>query len=514
MILQKFLAGAFLLFSTQSLAASPRTFTFRLLAEPETLDWNRAHTPVETYLLMNLMEGLTTFDSKMKAAPALAQSWKVSPDGKIYTFQLRPGVKWSDGRPLKAADFAYSWERLLSATTAADYAYFLFDIEGAEEFNRGSLKDFSKVGIKAINDTTFQVRLKHPLAHWIDIPTFWVTFPMRQDVVEKYGNSWTEPGHMVTVGPFNLAVHELDSKIILKPNPNYYGKRGNVEQVVGQVVKDESTALSLYETGKLDFVTDLSALDLKRLENRSDLKSFPYLKTAYLGFTASKPALANIKLRRALAMAIDISKLPEILHGRQNPAHSFTPPGMLGYAKDVGLGYNPAKAKVELKAAGITGPITVEILCPNWDKNLTIAQFVQEELKKNLGVELAIQAFDHKTYRAQLDQRAFPVFEASWSADYPDPDNFLSVFLGDAGNNHTGWKNTKFDELVMKARVLKDTKARLKLYKQAEKILIEEDAVILPLYYEPNLALVRNDVSGVELNPLNYLLLKNVNLAR
>ena len=226
---------------------SPRTFTFRIRDEPETLDWNRAHTAVEAYILMNLMEGLVTYEGSSTVAPALAQSWDISPDGKVYTFKIRPGVKWSDGVPLKAQDFVYSWRRLLSPLTAASYAYLLFDIEGAEKFNQGKLLDFDQVGIKALDDLTFQVKLTHPVAHWIYIPGFWVTFPMRKDIIEKYDAGWESPGRMVNLGPYSLVSHDIDSKVVLKSNPNYYRDRGNVDQIVALMMKDDSEALTAYE---------------------------------------------------------------------------------------------------------------------------------------------------------------------------------------------------------------------------------------------------------------------------
>ena len=511
------LAIAFALSSPCNSSAAPgepKTFSFRIPGEPETLDWNKAHTMVETYLLMNLMEGLLTFDSNFKVAPALAQSWKVSEDGRTYTFIIKPGVKWSDGVPLKAQDFVYSWKRLLSPVTAASYAYFLFDIEGAEWFNKGTLKDFSAVGIKALDELTFQVKLARPVAHWIYVPTFWVTFPLREDVVEKYGTaSWATPGRMVSLGPYILTSHDHDSKIIMKANPNYHGQRGNIDQVVGLIVNDDTAAMNLYETGKLDFLTDISTIDLKRLSGRSDLKAFPYLKTGYLGFEVNKYPLSSVHVRKAVAMAIDKSKLASFLHGGQIPAGSFVPPQMMAHNKKMGLPFDPSAAKAELKRAGIdpARSTKIELLVPNWDKQVTLAQFIQGQLKKNLGLQVEIQAFDHKTFRAQLDVHAYPLFEASWSADFPDPDNFLSVFLSNSGNNRTGWKSADFDELVLTSRNL-GQKARERNYMEAQQLLVEKEAVILPLYYEPNMAMVRPRVRGLELNPLNYLLLRKVTL--
>ena len=213
-------------------------------------------------------------------------------------------------------------------------------------------------------------------------------------------------------------------------------------------------------------------------------------------------------------MSIDKKKIAQILYGGQEPATSFVPPHMMGYSDKIGLPFDPIKAKAELRASGLdpTHPITLELVTPNLDKQLTVGQFIQAEVKKHLGVNLLLQPFDNKTFRAQLDLHAYPLFEGSWSADYPDPDNFLSIFLSTSGNNRSTWKSESFDEKVLEARNLSDPKAREKIYHALQKILIEEEAILIPLYYEPNKALVKGRVKGLVLNPLNYLLLKKVNL--
>lgn len=495
-----------------------KSLTIRLIGEPETLDWNRAHTPVETFVLTNIMDGLVTFDSNMQVSPALAKDWKISPDGKTYTFHLRPGVKWSDGVSLKAKDFVYSWKRLLTPSMAASYAYFLFDIQGAEDFNKGKIRDFKQVGIKALNDSTLQVKLNRAMGHWIYVPSFWVTFPLRQDVVEKDGtltsSAWASPGKMVTLGPYLPVSQEHDSKIVLKDNPDYYSERGNLETITFLVVKDDSTALTLYEANRLDFLTDISSVDLKRLAGRPDLKSFPYFKTGYVGYVTTRPPLNNVHVRRAISMAIDKALIGKILHGGQQPATSWVPPRMMGHSDNLGFPFDPAKAREELKEAGpidLSKPI--DLVLPNWDKPLILAQYIQQEVKKNLGLQLNIQQFDNKTFRSQVDLKTFPIFILSWSADFPDPDNFMSVFLGNSGNNRLNWKSKKYDGLVLSARTTQDLRTRERMYSEAQRLLLEEDAVLLPLYYEPNMALVKPRVEGLELNPLNYLLLRKVNIA-
>jgi oligopeptide transport system substrate-binding protein len=187
---------------------------------------------------------------------------------------------------------------------------------------------------------------------------------------------------------------------------------------------------------------------------------------------------------------------------------------MLGHSGRLGLLFDPKKAKAELTAAGIdpARPPTLEMILPNWDKNLILAQYLQNELRKNLGLNVVLQPFDNKMYRTQQDLRSYPLFIANWTADFPDPDNFLSVYLGASGNNRTDWRNERYDDLVLSARNTVDPKKREKESVQAQKIFLEEDAVVVPLYYEPNMALVKSRVHGLELNAVNHLLLRKVTL--
>ncbi|MBI2711824.1 MAG: peptide ABC transporter substrate-binding protein, partial [Bdellovibrio sp.] len=347
-----------------------------------------------------------------------------------FTFYLKEGVQWSDGVKMTARDFIYSWKRLLTQKTAASYAYLLFDIVGAKDFYDGKITDFSKVGVKALNDLTLEVKLSEPIAHWLQMTAFWVTFPLREDLVEKYGNDWVKPGKMQTLGPFVLSEYELDSKIILKKNPKYTRARGEIDEAVGLIVRDDSTAITLFETGRLDFMADLPTLDLKRFRGRPEFKVFPYLKIVFVGFSQKHSEVSSAALRRAFAMSIDKSKIPELLFGSQEPATTFVPPKVLGHVDSAGLPFDPKRAREELSASHWKKPKkTLEIMIINRERNQLLAQFLQQEVRKNLGVDIDIIGFDNKTYRAQLAQSASPIYILSWSADFPDPDNFLSVHL-------------------------------------------------------------------------------------
>ena len=490
------------------------TFVFRIPSEPETLDWNRAHSPVETYILLNIMEGLVELNHKLEVVPALAQSWTISDEGKTYRFKLRQDVKWSDGQELRAGDFIYSWKRLLSKGTASPYAYLFFDVKNAKKYFEGQISDFNEVGIRAEGDQTLVIELERAIPYWIQLLSFWATYPMRGDGVERYAHAWTKPGNMLTLGPFLLRKIDKGSRIHLERNPYYYRDRGNIKHVVAQVVRSDSAALRMFSRGKIDFVSGLSHLGASGDRWKNKLKVFPYLKVAYLGFNTKVSPFDNVHFRRAVSMAIDKQELVAKLNGRQRAATSFVPPPLKGFSTKVGLAFNPGKAKKELKKSGVGSLVRskVELLTPTWDKEMTASKNIRQQLRKNLKIRVSIQAFDYKSFRAQLDLDRSGLFQGIWGADFPDADNFMSVFLSQSGTNKTNWKSKKYDQMLMGARHQLGPIARLKSYIRIQKFLQEENAVVVPLFYEPNMALVSEKVRGLHVNAINYVYLRKVNL--
>jgi oligopeptide transport system substrate-binding protein len=229
-------------------ASHAASFKFRLMAEPQTFDWHIASTLVETPILMNIMEGLTEVDENLKPKPSLATKVNISKDQKTYTFEIRKGVKWSDGVLLKAQDFVNAWKRLLNPATAAPYAYLLYDVVGAKDYNQKVTNDFSKVGIVAKDDHTFIVTLEKPVAYFQFLTGFWPLFPVRQDLIESLGNQWHRAGKLVVLGPYNVENYSPQTRIILKANPHYWRKRGNVTDVTAQIIHDSATALKVFQT--------------------------------------------------------------------------------------------------------------------------------------------------------------------------------------------------------------------------------------------------------------------------
>ena len=512
--------GISLLVASSSLASSEKavsshTLRIRLSADADNLDWNKASYHSEKQILSNLMEGLLELDGELKIQNRLAQSVQFSPDGKIITFTLRQGVVWQDGVPLKAADFVYSWKRLLSPLTASRYAHLLFDLIGAKEFNSGKLKDFGQVGVKAIDDRRIEVRLTDAVPDWIFIPTFWPLFPLREDVVEKNGNAWASPGKMITLGPYTLESREVGSKIVLRENPKYWGKRGNVAQIEAIVVNEDAAAMALFEAGQFDLIEDLSPADYKKWSDKLEIKKVPLVATDYLAFRVDKYPVSLESLRRALAHSVDVKAIAGVEQGLAEPATGLIPPSLNSGArkKPVRLEFDPLRARSLLRMSGIDpAELNLDLLISKSARNRRIGEAIRDQLKKNLGVTLNLKEYDQSHFRSQLDFHAFPAFLARWGADYPSPQSFLDIFIPSSGFSRTGWMNPKYNRLTEEARRTARVKSRMSLFESAEQLLIEKNVVIIPLFYESTAALVSRRTQGVRISPLNFLYLRDVSL--
>ncbi|MEW6057977.1 MAG: peptide ABC transporter substrate-binding protein [Bdellovibrionota bacterium] len=497
---------------TYSFAHAETTFRMRLIADPQTLDWNLAHTSMETPIVMNIMEGLVESDRKMKIRPKLAKSWTISKDRKTYTFKLRNDVKWSDGKSMQAADFIYSFKRLLDPLTAAPYAYMLFDVEGAEEFNTRKSNDFDSVGVKALDPYTIQIKLKKPVGYFLQILTFWITFPVREDVVAKHGVNWPRPGNVVVLGPYIPVSYQPQAQITLKRNEKYYGPPPQVDTVVMPIINEDSTALNLFKTGQLDFVRPINFLEVKEFSDKPSFHVDPYYRNCYININTKKYPFNLPKVRKALAMSIDKSKLMKVMHHSIQHTDTLVPESLFPAGKNIGISFNPVEAKNKLKEVGID-PTTlsgIELFTYASDENTLLAQYLQDQVKKNMGLALRLQAPEFKMFRTQLELMTGALYHRCWGADYADPDSFLSVFLSTSGNSRTGWQNEKYDALVKKAASLNEGAERTRLYKEALQILLVDEAVIVPLYFDSLVYLLNPKVKNFVINPLNYVYFRDI----
>lgn len=512
--------GFFLRVFASDLATPPkRILRVRTLGDPLTLDWNRAYSPVESTLIRNVMEGLVAIapvkkGGTAKVVPALAERWTISRDGRNYTFYLRKNVKWSDGQLLKAQHFVDSWRRLLTPSFNGNYAYLLFDLENAEAFHEGKITDFNTVGVKAEGEHVLTVRLRAPVAYWIWIPTVWSTFPVRQDLINGQTGQkgdWAAPGKLVSLGPFLYASYEPHRNVVLKRNPGYYGKRGNIDEISAALVEDESTAIRMYEDNQIDFITRLST-EVRRYSGRPDFVQWSEARIMHLDFNPHQKPTEDVRVRQALALAIDRSKLIGLLQGASGVASSLLPPSIPAQAPASETRFDPARARKLLEQAGYKEGkvLSLELVAAGYNDDVLTARFIAEELKKNLGVEVRVHTYEAKQFYSPLVSfGGFSMLLNRWTADFLDPDNIFSIFMSSSGNNRVGWKNADYDAKVVAARALLDRGARDKAYAALHRILVDENMVALPLYYGRNCAIVRPGIEGFEPTPTNSYLFKD-----
>lgn len=461
------------------------------------------------------MVGLTEFDRNLKPAPVIARSWEILEGGKKIRFHLREDVAWSDGKKVRAQDFEYSWKRLLNPKTASEYAYILFDILNAEEYNQGKIKDENLVGVKAKDDWTLEVQLKYPASYFIAITTFDVTYPQRQDIIEKFGTKWTEPGNIVTNGPFLLSSWKHENEIQLRANPNFFLGKPAIDKVEMFMVNEKTTALALYEQGQIDFIDNHSIpiLEKRGLAKMAGFQRVPQLRGYYYGFATDRKPFDDARVRRAFSLAIDRSVFPKILHGGEIPATSWIPPGMLAHNPEIGLSYNPSEARRLLREAGYPDGkgFPRVTLGYNTDENhKLVADAVQGMWKRNLNVLVRLENQEWKVYLKKLQTDPPHIFRLGWGADYPDPDNFMKLFTSNSGNNNTRWKNPRYDQLLALAAREFDEKKRASLYNDAQRILCETDVPITPLFTTAETTVLNPRFTGLKLNSMGRLMLRDV----
>ena len=489
-------------------------------AEPETLDPALMTGLLEARLAAALFEGLTVYDPRdLSARPGVAESWDVSPDRRTYVFHLRRGA-WSDGEPVTAQDFVYSWRRVLSPATGAQYAYQLYDyIDKAKEFYEGKTRDFGQVGIRALDDHTLCVRLRAPTPYFLDLTSFMTYLPVNRKCVETYGNHWTRPEHIVTNGPFLLSVWRLNEKIRLVKNPRYWDARNvRVRTIDALAVESRNTAFNLYATGAADLITAVPLPLIDLLRTRPDFHSSAALTTYFYRFNVTRPPLDDARVRKALALAINREAIVRhITRGGEIPALTFVPPAMPNYRGPDGLPYDLPRARRLLAEAGYPGGRgfrQIEILFNTSEAHRDIAEVVQQMWSKGLGVRVVLQNQEWGAYMHSMKSLDYDVARSGWIGDYTDPNTFLDMFVTGGGNNRTGWSNARYDALIRKATREPDEAKRMRLLSEAERILVEEGAPIAPIYFAASQMMYRPEVRGVYPNVRQVLLLKYVRVER
>lgn len=465
-------------------------------AEPESLDPAIIVGVSEMRIVSALFEGLTRLNPKtVVPEPSLADRWDISPDGLIYTFHIRSNAVWSTGEPITADDFVYSWIRALDPATASDYAGQLYYIKNGEAFNAGKIKDPNLVGVHAVDAHTLRVELNHPTAFFLDLCAFQTLSIVPRWTIEKYGDRWLAARPLPSSGAYELVDWRLNDRVRLKKNPRYWDAANTQLEVVDFLpIGLPNTALSLYETGAADVIWDKDLLPTEQfdiIKNRPDSHTFSYLGTYFFRFNLTRKPFDDVRVRQALALAIDRDRLVRrVTKAGERPADHLTPDGTANYHPPHGLGYDPVLARKLLAEAGYPGGKNF----PRFQYMFNgaaggaakihemIAVELQQMWRENLGIEMDLQQVEMKVLYADQSQMDYDVSRSSWIGDYNDANTFLGMFTSDDGNNRTGWKNARYDELIQQANLQTDKKKREQLFQEAEKILNEE-VPIVPLYF-------------------------------
>ncbi|HWD19547.1 MAG TPA: peptide ABC transporter substrate-binding protein [Verrucomicrobiae bacterium] len=481
---------------------------------PQTLDPALATGLEDLRIISALFEGLTRPDPHTAGAtPGLAERWEISPDGCVYTFHLRDHLQWSEGVPLTADDVVYSWRRALDPKTAAEYAGQLFYLKNGEAFATGKLKDFSQVGVRALDERTVRVELNQPTAFFLDLCAFQTLAVVPRQVIDKDPDHWLREKNLPTSGPYVIEEWRLNDKIRVRKNPFYWDASNTKSATIDFLpVSVPSTALNLYETGVADIIWDRDYLPnelLDILEKRPDFHTFPYLGSYFLRVNTTKPPFNDPRVRQALAMAIDKEHLTrKILRGGETPATHLVPDGTAHYERAEGLGYDPAAARKLLAAAGFPGgkgfPVAEYLIDTAGNLHAKIASEIQSMWEEQLGVHIQLRQMEKQAYLAAQNSLNYDISRSMWVGDYNDPNTFLDLFLSDSGNNRTGWKNAAYDKLMHEANRQTDLKRRADLLRQAETILVHDELPIIPIYFYVGLNYFNPDkVKGIYPNILD-----------
>ena len=493
--------------------AAQQVLRMSMGAEPGTIDPALASIGTEISIVRQLSSGLFTHDENLNIVPALAKAMPttenggVSADGKTYTIELQEST-WSDGSALTANDFVYSMLRALDPEVASPYAWAFYSIEGAAAYNNSldveegtpappasEIEDLrSKVGVKADGDYKIVYTLEAANPSFLNVLALFTAYPVKQSVVEQYGDAWTEAGKHLGNGPFVLSNWQAGSKITMGRNDKWYGPVPTLTSIEVSFITDDAVAYNAYVNGELDAVR-ASTASLASGANKDQLRVTPLLSTYALFMNNASEVFDDAVVRQAFGAAIDRDAYVNgVLQGAGAPTTSWVPPGMPGYNDTLGsnLSYDPEGARKLLDGSGWTEEEINFVMIAS-DRNNLVGQFLEQQLETNLGVEVTFEFFDQGEYFGALFSGAYDATIQNWFADWPSPDNFLSLFHTKGDANFSAYSNPNYDKLLDDAGLAGDMETRLELYAQAQSLLLE-DAGLAPLYNDINNTYVKPTV--------------------
>jgi oligopeptide transport system substrate-binding protein len=495
--------------------------------DPETLDAHKTSTVSEAHLLRDLSEGLVIHSMKGEVVPGVAESWTMSPDGRTYVFKLRDTAKWSNGDPVKAADFVFSLRRMVNPETGAKYANILYPVLNAEKINKAAPESkLDDLGVKALDERTLEIRLERPTPYFLELLTHQTGLPVHPPSVEKFGKDFVKAENWVSNGAYVLKEFVPNSHIRLDRNKAFHDAAGvKIDTVIYYPSSDLAAAARRFQAGELHMTTDIPADQIRQLRDKlgDQVKVAPYLGTYFLIINSAKAPFNDVRVRRALSLVIDREFIAdEIWAGTMLPAYGVIPPNIGNYGERAEADFKLAspldredEAKKLLSAAGFGpgSPLRLQLRYNTTDNNRRTVIAVAEQWKA-IGVETSFINTDGKTHFAHLrDGGDFDIARYGWIGDYSDPQNFLFLFQSDnRGFNSGKYDNPQFDALMKAAADEIDIAKRAAILREADSI-IASDVPWIPLLYYSSKNLVSPKLVGFEQNlrgaiPTRFLSLK------
>lgn len=485
-------------------------------ADPGSLDPHLVTSVAAFDVLRALQEGLVNEDPRdLSPTPGVAKRWEVSEDQRVYTFFLRDDARWSNGDPVTAGDFLFSFRRVLSPGLGAPYAEMLFIVENARAYNQGDLTDFDQVGFLALDDHTLEIRLANPTPYFFSSmanPAWWPVHPptiLAHGRIDQRATGWTRPGSFVGNGPFTLTGWRTGRELITTKNPYYWdAETVRLNEIHFHPIESSDTQERAFRSGQLHFTKSIQPNRVEHYQQTQPemIRSEPYLGVYFYRLNTNREPFQDPRVRLALSLAIDQGSLVRnVMHGQADPAMTFTPPDTAGYTAATHVGFDPERARELLAEAGFPngeGFPAFNLLFNTQELHRQLAEAIQQMLRTHLNIHVDLLNQEFQAYLAAVRSGNYQMARAAWIGDYLDPNTFLSMWVTDGGHNNTGWSNAEYDASIEAAAAAVDPGERYELLQQAEAILLNE-LPIIPVFHYRNNYLIRPSVKGWDANLLD-----------
>lgn len=490
----------------------PNVLRLNASLDPDSMDPAIMASRVPGEIATTLFEGLIRLDDKGEVGPGVAEKWAVSADGLTYTFNLRRNAKWTDGHNVTAADFVYSFERSLRPETAAPLASNLYYVKNGVPYNKGEVKDASQLGLKAKDEYTLETVMEAPTPFWLKLTAFFNMLPVHKETVE--GNKdWTKKTDtFISNGPFRLEKWTPNEEISVVTNQDYWNKgEVKLDRIVWKMINDSNTAYQAFLAGEFDTVSPPPALSAQLIKD-GKAEVFPAARTAFVRLNNTKAPFTNVNVRKALSFSLERTPLVEqVLQGKEKPALAFNPVGLSSGAGEFRakagdlFKEDPAQAKVlltqGLKELNLAAFPDVQLDYITGDVNKKIVEVLQANWKKNLGIEVRLNSMERKTLIDAMRKGDYTFQLYSTGADFDDTINLMTQFMTGDGYNYQKYANPDYDRLINQALKEADPQKRAQQMVDAEKIFIQRDMGMVPLYYGTQVQVIQPYVKGLRIFP-------------